>query len=443
MEKLIPTLYGNFGRYRNQKQMIPNAIDGCLPVRRRLLLGVHNLARTSFKKTASVLGYVMQHWHPHAEASGAMAILVQDGFVDGQGQWGSRLGIEEIGPAATRYTEVKANEFIEEIALKYVKYVPWERDELDPEPVVLPTMIPLCLFCNARSTPPAFGFKSNIPTYKFKDLLKRLLYLEGRRKKITITPYIDGCEVLNSKEELEEILTNSTGKITVRGLLHKDPKNYRIYVRGWSYDNKFSTIYKYINKQGLLDNGDVVFLDESTEEGGYSGTNIRFEVARTRNRSEIYKKLEKSIENAVTSAIHYQIYLVSSTDGRILEMSVDQMLSETFKFYKNVIRNYFNESIKSIEEDIKELNIIEKIKKYLNDVMKLKDVDEIINKLSSLTKEPEQVIREIIDKYKIRKLMTVDTDKSKLENKLKEFKHNLNNIDEYTINEYEQLEKKL
>ena len=443
MEKLIPTFYGNFGKYRNQKQMIPNAIDGCLPVRRRLLLGVHNLAKTGFKKTASVLGYVMQHWHPHAEASGAIAILVQDGFIDGQGQWGSRLGIEEIGPAATRYTEVKANEFIEEIALKYVKYVPWERDELDPEPVVLPTMIPLCLFCNARSTPPAFGFKSNIPTYKFKDLVKRLLYLEGRRKKITITPNIDGCEVLNSREELEELLSKSIDKITVRGILHKDPKNYRIYIRGWSYDNKFSTIYKYINKDGLLDNGDVTFLDESTEEGKYKGTNIRFEVAKTRNKTAIYKKLEKSIEKAVTSTIHYQIFLVSPNDGNIIELSVDQMLRQTFKFYKNVLKNYFKESIKDIEKDINELNIIEKIKKHLNEALKLKDIDKIIKHLSDNIKESEETVREIVDKYKIKKLMTVNTDIQKLKNRLNEFKNNLENIDEYTLKEYEELEKKL
>ena len=439
MENLIPKLYKNYADYRNQRQMLPNAIDGCLPVRRRLLLSVHSIARKRFVKSAAILGHCMQHWHPHAEPYGALTVLVQDGFVEGQGQWGGRIGVEELNAADKRYTEVKAKPFIEDIIFKYIDHVPWEADELDPEPVLLPTIVPVCLFAGARPNPPAFGFKATIPTYKLSDLLKRLKYLLGSKngRKVIIKPYIEGCDIISSKDECEKILTTSSGAIEVKGKIEKDPDNFIISVCGWSYENKFESIYAAIDKTKLLSSGDVIKRDESGEDG----TRICFEVSRSRNRSDIYKRMEEAIDNAVTSKIHYQIYAVSPKDKSIIQPSVDQMLLNTYKFYTNVVKAYYTKQISDTEREIEELMIIEKIRPHIEKVVSIKDVDKVIHKLSKLTKIEEEKISLVISKHRIKKLLTVQTDITELKNNIKEYNGILKNLSKFVLSEYKRIEE--
>lgn len=439
MEELIPRLYKNYADYRNQRQMLPNAIDGCLPVRRRLLLSVHSIARKRFVKSAAILGHCMQHWHPHAEPYGALTVLVQDGFVEGQGQWGGRIGVEELNAADKRYTEVKAKPFIEDIIFKYIDHVPWEADELDPEPVVLPTIVPICLFAGARPYPPAFGFKATIPTYKLSDLLKRLRYLLGTQKgrKVIIKPYIEGCDIVSSNAECEKLLTSSTASIEVKGRIEKDPDNFMINILGWSYENKFQSIYTAIDKTKLMSSGDVIKRDESGEDG----TRICFEVSRSRNRPEIYKRMEAAIDNAVTSTAHYHIYAVSPKDKSIVQPSVDQMLLNTYKFYTNVVKAYYTKQILDTEKDIDELMVIEKIRPHIEKVVSMKDVDKVIKKLSKLTKIDEEKIAFVISKHRIKKLLTVDTDISDLQKCIKEYKGILKNLSKFVLSEYKRIEE--
>jgi DNA gyrase/topoisomerase IV subunit A len=447
MEKLIPKLYKEFGNYTNKEKMIPNLYDGCIPVWRRILLGTHFMAKNDFKKTAAVLGYVMLRWHPHAEASGPAETLVKNNFLIGQGQWGNRIGTEETGAAATRYTELKSNPLIEEIAFKYIDNVPWEEKEAEKEPLFLSTMIPLCLFSKYSMSWMGFGFMTSIPNYKLKDLIKRLLWLQDpeNRKKPTIKPSIEECKVTSKKEELENLLTTGNGKIDIEGTVHKDPKNFRIYLRGWNPNSTFISIFKKIERDKSLNEGDFIHLDESTEEEGFDwkGTNIKFQVNKSRNREEIYKKLEKAIDKAIRTSISYKIYAYDPNKDKIVEPSVDKMLLQTFKLYKNILKNFFQKKIKDTKNEIEEMKAIELIKKHIGKTLSLNEQDKIINELHKKTKLDVETIKRIVDKYKIKKLLTVNTDINDLKNKLNDYQKDLDNIDEYTINCYENLLKEL
>ena len=101
------------------------------------------------KKSATTVGYVMGHYHPHGDSSiyEAMVRLAQDFnqrymLVDGHGNFGN---IEGDGAAAYRYTEARlakvSLEMLRDIRKDTVDMMP-NFDETSPEPTVLPSRFP-------------------------------------------------------------------------------------------------------------------------------------------------------------------------------------------------------------------------------------------------------------------------------------------------------------
>ena len=136
--------YKLYGKYTNTDKMLPSIVDGLLPVHRRVLVVLHSIAAKSKMKTATVIGELVGKYHPHETGIGPATWAVNNKFAIGYGQWGSDIGVEEIEPAAPRYTEMKADPFIEDNVMNLVKYVDWEVNEMDfDEPNHLPTILNL------------------------------------------------------------------------------------------------------------------------------------------------------------------------------------------------------------------------------------------------------------------------------------------------------------
>lgn len=449
MENLIPSLYYSYGKYVTEKKMLPNSIDGTIPVWKRLLLSCHILARNEFVKTTEVTAYCMGHFHPYADSFGVAETLVQNGFIIGKGNWGSNLGIEPIGAAAPRYTGMRMNPIVEEVCFKYINDVPWEPDEVKPEPVFLPTMIPVCLFSENEFNMIAFGFKTVIPNYTLKDLINRLLFLLDQRRRITIKPNITGCDITSSNDELEKILT-TPGKqtINVKGRYTEDKKNFIVYINGWpprtSFQNIFNKIDNHKDKKGtpskLFSNGDITYIDESTEK---DGTKIRLEVARARNREKIYDRLLTAVKSCLKSSLYYNIFVFTPDKG-VEEMSVDQLLLSCYNHYREILNIHLQNKLQTIESSIKELDLIEAIKPHISKITdKNKTEEELILELSNLVGADIADVSEIINKYKIRKLLSVNTDKQKLLEDKKWTKDKLKDVDKYSIDNYNDLLKNL
>ncbi|MCL4154834.1 UNVERIFIED_CONTAM: hypothetical protein GTU68_010577, partial [Idotea baltica] len=96
---------------------LPDVRDGLKPVHRRLLYAMRQLKldpKSSFKKSARVVGDVIGKYHPHGDQSvyDALVRLAQDfavryPLVDGQGNFGN---VDGDNAAAMRYTEARMTE---------------------------------------------------------------------------------------------------------------------------------------------------------------------------------------------------------------------------------------------------------------------------------------------------------------------------------------------
>lgn len=417
--------------------MLPSIIDGLLPVQKRVLLACHVTAKSAWKKTAAVLGETMARWHPHSEALGTAEWLVQNNFIDGWGQWGTRTGIDPISCAAMRYTKMKANPVIEEVAFKYVDHVKWEEDELEKEPVHLPTMVPFCLMALQETVMIAFGFKTEIPCYDIKNLVNRLLYLLGEKKKeIIIAPIVAGCNVIDG--EFSEILTKGSGRINIQGKFTIDKKHSRVHVHGWSPRQSFQALLNKIDKYkkyNLLSNSEIGFLDQTGK--GENQTNVVFEVIKQRNVAVIFKKMCEAISECLKSSLTYNIYAIDKQKN-VVQANVDMMLIQAYNNYHDAFQIALKHSISKLTQKISEYKIIELIRPYISVCISNygDNIKNICAELSNKSKVKEELIINIIEKYKIKRLFSIGTDIKTLEAEKSSLQAELEKSNQVCIKQY-------
>ena len=181
---------------------IPDLRDGLKPVHRRILWSMYeegNPPDKPHRKSATTVGNVMGHYHPHGDTSiyDAMVRLAQDFnqrymMVDGHGNFGN---IEGDGAAAYRYTEARLSkislEMLRDIRKETVDWMP-NFDESLKEPTVLPSRIPNILVNGSMGI--AVGMATNIPPHNLGEVIDGCIL------------YIDNPEV-----ELEELMTKIKG----------------------------------------------------------------------------------------------------------------------------------------------------------------------------------------------------------------------------------------
>jgi DNA gyrase subunit A len=162
---------------------LPDVRDGLKPVHRRVLTAMNDLNLTHnrpYRKSAKVTGDVNGNYHPHGTAAIYETIvrMAQDfslryPLVDGQGNFGS---VDGDPPAAERYTEVRMNEFAEEMLADIDK----ETVEFGPNydgsrmmPLVLPSKVPNLLVNGSAGI--AVGMATNIPPHNIREVVDGLV----------------------------------------------------------------------------------------------------------------------------------------------------------------------------------------------------------------------------------------------------------------------------
>jgi len=432
MDQKLPRLYKDYGQYSNYRNF-PLDIDGLKPVERRILLTAYKIARNKLTKSRKVDSYTTGNYHPHGDCYGSIVQLVRQGFLDGQGNFGSNVGVEPTGAAAPRYTECKLSNRTYELAFKYVKYVNWVDTELDDkEPEFLPTMYPFCLLGTEPTQGLGFGFKTYIPCYTMEDLHKRLLWLLGIRKRKPIIAPISDCIIKSPAEELDRLLTTGKAKIQVEGQIEIDPRNNTIILKSWPPGKRFESFLNKFNKE--LADGMIGFIDISSTE-----TRIKFEVLRERNRDKIFNEFLKKLKKVIQGTISFET-VVMTQELKVKQASIDEMLLSTYKMFTDVNKHMLKEEKEKLNEIILEYNALEMIRPSLGEYIQAgHDIPDVLDEIERATSVDRKTAEELIKKYHIAKLLTLDTDTKELTNQIQELDNKLKNISEFVLSQYEAL----
>jgi len=432
MDQNLPKLYREYGMYSNWRNF-PYSLDGLKPVERRILFSVLQIAKEKFTKSARVDGHVIGNYHPHGSVYGSIVQMVRQGFLEGQGNFGSTIGIEPVGAAASRYTEVKMNPKTLEIAFRYIKFAPWITNELHQrEPEYLPVMYPICLLGNDYTQGIGFGFKTYCPCYRIQDLFIRLQWLLGIRKtKPTIQPISD-CSILSGKNVLEELLTTGRAKVDVKGTFEADKVRNVAILRSWPPGKKFETILKKFESQ--MNTGSIGYADSSSRKE----TKIVFKVLRERSRDSIFQEFLQNLEEAITSQISFETTVIDR-DGKVKVISIDEMLKQAFQNYKLAAEMMIKNEINDICLKINEYEALQKMLPALRQHMSLlgkKTYDELVKMIADDSGLIEKQVRELIEKYKIKKIITLNWDIAGLKTSLNNWQQTLKNSQEFVMEQY-------
>ena len=210
---------------------IPDLRDGLKPVHRRILWSMYEEGNTPDKphrKSATTVGNVMGHYHPHGDSSiyEAMVRLAQDFsqrymLIDGHGNFGN---IEGDGAAAYRYTEAR----LAKISLELLRDINKDTVDMDDnfdvtrkEPKVLPSRFPNILVNGSMGI--AVGMATNIPPHNLKEVIDGCIaYIDNPDIDVLgLMNYIKGPDfptggIILGNSGIKKAYETGRGSITIR-----------------------------------------------------------------------------------------------------------------------------------------------------------------------------------------------------------------------------------
>ena len=210
---------------------LPDLRDGLKPVHRRILWSMYESGYTPDKphrKSATTVGYVMGHYHPHGDSSiyEAMVRMAQDFnqrylLVDGHGNFGN---IEGDGAAAMRYTESR----LSKISLELLRDINKDTVDFDPnfdetlkEPKVLPSRYPNILVNGTMGI--AVGMATNIPPHNLGEVIDGCVaYIDNPEiDTLGLMQYIKGPDfptggIILGNSGIKQAYETGRGSITIR-----------------------------------------------------------------------------------------------------------------------------------------------------------------------------------------------------------------------------------
>lgn len=217
-----------YALYANRTRTVPNVIDGFKSVHRRIVYAAYNDVGCYGGrriKSASVVGKVMDMYHPHGDTSIYDSIKILNNWFetympifDGEGNWGTFQG---DGAAAMRYTLTQLSKFAVDCVigdLKKSKQVcNWIEtyDGRHKEPEALALSVPLLLINGSYGI--GFGIKVVIPPHNVNDVIDATIKLiKNPNAEITLIPeQCMSCDIIESN--FKSISNKGWGSFRVRG----------------------------------------------------------------------------------------------------------------------------------------------------------------------------------------------------------------------------------
>ena len=343
---------------------LPDVRDGLKPVHRRILYTMYESGLSSdkpFKKSATCVGDVLGHYHPHGDASvyDAMVRLAQDFsmrymLVDGHGNFGS---VDGDPPAAYRYTEARlskiSNEMLRDIEKDTVDWDP-NFDESRKEPRVLPSRFPNLLVNGSSGI--AVGMATNIPPHNLTEVINACVcVLENPNANLMdLMQHLTGPDfptrgIIMGRSGIMQAYATGRGKIVLRARAEFEEHGQnrtRIIVTELPYQ---------VNKRQLIRNSADQVHDKRLEgisdlrdETDRNGMRIVIELKRDANPQVVLNRLYKQTALQSSFSINMLALVNNQTQPKILNLR--SILDEYLTFQEDLIVRRTRFDLKKAEE---------------------------------------------------------------------------------------------
>lgn len=389
---------------------LPDVRDGLKPVHRRILFAMSKDGLTynqPFRKSATTVGNVLGHYHPHGDASvyDALVRLAQPfsmryPLVEGHGNFGN---VDGDPPAAYRYTEARmarlADEMLADIDKDVVDFIPNFDNKLK-EPTVLPARFPNLLVNGSIGI--AVGMATNIPPHNMNEVIDGVIHLMYH-------PDCDIPELMNfikgpdfptygtihGTAGIYEAYMTGRGKIYVRAKTEFEEKNGRtsIIVTEIPYQVNKTTLIE--NMANLVNDKRIEGISAIRDESGRAGMRIVIEVKREANPNVVLNLLFKYTQLQDTFAVN----MLALVNGEPKTLNL-----------KQVLRHYINHQMEVVERRIR--YDLEKAKARAHIVEGLKiaidNIDEVIKIIRFTPGGIPEVKAKLIERFELTEIQATE-----------------------------------
>ena len=343
---------------------LPDVRDGLKPVHRRILYTMYEGGLTSdkpFKKSATCVGDVLGHYHPHGDASvyDAMVRLAQDFsmrymLVDGHGNFGS---VDGDPPAAYRYTEARlskiSNEMLRDIDKETVDWDP-NFDETRKEPRVLPSRFPNLLVNGSSGI--AVGMATNIPPHNLAEVINACIcVLDNPEATLSdLMQHISGPDfptkgIIMGRSGIRAAYATGRGKVVVRARTEFEEHGkdrVRIIVTELPYQVNKRQLIKSIAEQ--VRDKRLEGISDLRDETDRNGMRIVIELKRDANPQVVLNRLFAQTALQSSFSINMLALVNNQTQPKIL--SLRHILDEYLAFQEEVITRRTKYDLRKAEE---------------------------------------------------------------------------------------------
>jgi topoisomerase-4 subunit A len=432
----------DYASYVILARSVPYIEDGLKPVQRRILHSLKELDDGRYHKVANVIGHTMKY-HPHGDASIGDA-LVQVGqknlLLDMQGNWGNIFTGDKA--AASRYIEVRLSKFALEV-LYNSKITEWifSYDSRSKEPVTLPVKFPLLLTHGVEGI--AVGLSTKIMPHNFNELIDASIkVLKGVKPKIFPDFFSGGTADFTNYNDGKR-----GGRIRVRAKISQEDKSTLIISEipfSTTTTSLISSIIK-ANEKGKIK---IKKIEDNTAENVEIAITLPAKVSPDKTIDALYSFTDCEVSISPLSCVIEEETPKFLGVSEILYISTNRTL-DLLKQELEVVLNEMQE--KWHFASLERIFIENRIYHQIEELESWEEVISIIHK--GLKPHTKNLLREVIDEdvsrlteIKIKRITKFDLDKAKndilkLEERIKEVKHNLNNLTDYAIAYFKKLKK--
>jgi topoisomerase IV subunit A len=434
----------DYASYVILERAVPAVEDGLKPVQRRILHAMKEMDDGRFNKVANIIGQSMQY-HPHGDASIGEALVnmgQKDLLIETQGNWGDiRTGDDA---AAARYIEARLSKFALEVAFN-AKTTEWQLsyDGRKNEPLALPMKFPLLLAQGAEGI--AVGLATKILPHNFCELCEAAIkhlknkkfelipdfltagmidatnYNEGKRGgKVRVRAHIEEFDKktllvkdvpygITTTQLIDSILkANEQGKIKVRKVTDNTAAEVEIQIDlapGISPDITIDALYAFTDCEVSISPNACVIVEKKPQ---FLSIKELLTLSVDHTKELLKRELEIRLAE-LQEKWHY-----TSLEKIFFEEKIYKELEkkhETWEKVLTAIAKAFEPFRKQLRRDISREDIVKLTEKPVRRIYRL-DIDELNTQIKGLEADIKQV------------------------------RHDLNNLVDFTVAYYDNLLKK-
>ncbi len=433
----------DYASYVILERAVPNIQDGLKPVQRRILHSMKRLDDGRYNKVANIIGYTMQ-FHPHGDASIGDA-LVQMGqkelLIDMQGNWGNIFTGD--GSAAPRYIEARLSHFANDVLFN-PKTTTWKLsyDGRNKEPLTLPVKFPLLLAQGAEGI--AVGLSSKILPHNFIELIDASVkYLQGKEFEL-FPDFPTGGNADFSKYNDGK----RGGVVKVRAKIEKTDKK-TLVIRDLPFGKTTGTLIDSIIKANEKGKIKIKKIDDNTAEFVEIMIQLAPNISSDKTIDALYAFTDCEVSISPNCCV--------IEDDKPRFIGVSEVLKHNTESTKSLLKAELEIRLSELEENwhmssLEKIFIEERIYRDIEECETWESVLEAIDK--GLEPFKKLLVREVttediirLTEIKIKRISRFDVKKADelikgIEDEIKQVKHNLANLVDYTIDYFRNIKKK-